>query len=273
MQCLTADTCPGQDDECKKRACNNGTCAASFTAMGTAISVQSAGDCKKAVCDGNGGVTAVADDSDVQDDGNSCTGDSCSGGVPQHPPVAQGTSCGPNKTCNASGSCVGCVTASDCPGQDNACQTRACNGGVCSINYVPSGTPVGAQAAGDCKKNACNGSGAIVQMVDDTDVPVDGVACTSDVCSNGSPSNPAAPAGTSCGTGVCNGAGSCGVCTPGDIKFCCVTKSSACCYANPAAKPPDASYPDENPDENPDIICCCDGTSDCDASGQWTGCY
>lgn len=272
VECLMASSCPGQDDECQSRTCTNGTCGKSFQPSGTMVSVQASGDCKKSVCDGSGGITAAPDDADVQDDGNPCTTDSCSGGSPVHDPVAAGTTCGPSKMCNGSGACVGCITASDCPGTDNACQSRKCTSGVCGMSYVASGTAVGAQTTGDCKKNACDGAGKIVAMVDNADLPVDGNACTKDVCSNGTPSNPPSAAGTACGTsGVCNGAGTCGVCVPGDIKFCCGVKTPACCELNPELMSKSTDVSDA--DEVPDLACCCGGTQDCTSDGAWGACY
>jgi hypothetical protein len=273
VQCLVPDTCPGQNDECKARTCNAGMCGTSFAPPNTAVSLQAANDCKKNVCDGQGNVTAVPDDTDTQDDGNPCTTDTCSGGNPVHNPVMQGVSCGTNKTCDGQGNCVGCITAADCPGQDNACQSRTCTSGICGFNYVPAGTPVGTQAAGDCKKNACDGSGNTVVMADDSDLPIDGNPCTDDVCSSGTPSNPPSAAGTVCNTtGFCNGAGTCGVCTPGDSRGCCGVKTTACCYLWSPPGPQTESVAATD-DETPDLACCCGGTQDCTSAGTWGACY
>jgi hypothetical protein len=269
VQCLVPETCPGQNNECQTRTCNGGSCGMTYTPVGTAVALQAGSDCKTNVCDGQGGITTVANDSDLQDDGNPCTTDSCSGGNPVHAPVAQGTNCGGAFICNATGSCVGCNSNGDCPGANNECQSQVCAGNVCTTQYQPSGTPVGVQASGDCTKSACDGAGNLVAMIDDGDVPVDGNACTSDVCSSGTGSNPPANAGAICPGGVCNGAGACGVCVPGDSKYCCGVKSPACCYAAAKASVPGTS----TPDEVPDLACCCDGTQDCDASGHWGGCY
>jgi hypothetical protein len=271
VECLAPTNCPGQDDECQTRTCSAGKCGLSYQPMGTVVSIQSPGDCKKNVCDGHGAVTAVPDDGDVQDDGNICTSDGCSAGTATHAPTNEGTACGANKKCMG-GSCTGCTGPTDCPGTDNACQSRTCTNGVCGMSYVAAGTPVGGQTAGDCKKNACDGAGNTVVMVDNGDVPNDGNACTSDLCSNGTPSNPPSGAGTSCGTtGVCNGAGVCGVCAPGDYRDCCGAKSTACCYQTPQSLPGEAQDVSVS-DETPDLICCCGATQDCDSNGQWGPC-
>lgn len=272
VECLVPASCPGQDDECRTRTCNAGQCGATFAPQGTMVVLQSSGDCRKNVCDGAGAVTSVPDNNDAPDDGNLCTNDSCQNGAPKFDPVAQGTTCGSMKTCNGSGQCVGCIKAVDCPGQDNSCQSRTCTNGVCGMTYVPNGTQVGSQTAGDCKANVCNGSGSTVTVADKFDLPVDGNPCTSDVCSSGVPSNPPAAAGTACTGGVCNGAGACGVCVPGDFQLCCAGNSTGCCFEQPKGDEPS---PDgaSSTNEVPDIPCCCEGTKDCQANGQWSGCY
>ena len=63
------------------------------------------------------------------------------------------------------------------------------------------GTKVAEQTAGDCKVVVCDGAGATKTTDDDTDVHADGVECTSDVCTSGTPSNPPVTAGTACGAG------------------------------------------------------------------------
>jgi hypothetical protein len=80
------------------------------------------------------------------------------------------------------------------------------------MSHVAAGTRTATQIAGDCLVNQCDGNGQVVSVNDDTDLPVDGKQCTSDVCTSGVASNPALPAGTPCtdngGTG-CDGAGAC----------------------------------------------------------------
>ena len=79
---------------------------------------------------------------------------------------------------------------------------------------------------GDCKVLECDGSGTAVSVEDDTDLPVDGNACTDDVCTAGTPSNPPLAAAVSCGgRNLCDGQGHCVGCTvaadcPGSDTVC-----------------------------------------------------
>lgn len=124
-----------------------------------------------------------------------------------------GTSCATG-TCDGNGACTECTVVANCPGTDTECRTRTCVDGVCGFSYAAVGTLVGSQTAGDCQRLECDGSGGIISVDDNTDVFVDGLQCTNDVCVGGVPSNPPVIAGTPCNQGggtVCNGAG---VCTP-----------------------------------------------------------
>jgi hypothetical protein len=82
--------------------------------------------------------------------------------------------------------------------------------GLCGVAFTPANTPVAAQAAGDCKQAACDGSGAIAMIADDTDLPADdGNPCTVEACKAGKPGHPPAKNGAACSDG--DG------CTLGDI--------------------------------------------------------
>ena len=214
--CGQPSDCPATGNPCSIATCLNNVCGTSFVAAGTVVTNPVVGDCRSNQCDGNGNVTTDAvDNTDVPaDDGNQCTGESCSGGVPSHPNSATGTACnqGGGTLCNGAGACVQCLAPSDC-GADTACQQRTCNGGTCGTNNVAAGTVVSNPVAGDCHSNQCDGNGNITtNAIDNTDVPVDGNQCTADVCSGGVPSNPNLPTGTACnqnGGVQCDGAGAC----------------------------------------------------------------
>ncbi|MEP7124268.1 MAG: Ig-like domain-containing protein, partial [Byssovorax sp.] len=119
---------------------------------------------------------------------------------------------GGGTVCSAGGACVQCNAATQCPGTDTECHTRTCGGNTCGANNPAAGTPTSAQTTGDCQKNQCDGAGNIVSAADNTDVPNDGLQCTSDLCTAGVPSNPPLALNTSCsqaGGTVCDGNGSC----------------------------------------------------------------
>jgi hypothetical protein len=212
--CVAGSDCPGSDTDCATRTCTAGSCGLMFAAAGAAVAQQLAGDCKLDVCDGQGGTTPQADDNDLPDDALDCTQDLCANGMVQHPPAALGSACndGGGSLCDGAGLCVPCANASQCPGQDTACGARTCVAGQCGYSVTAVGTPVAGQPSGDCKLVTCDGAGGTVTSNDDTDLPVDGLTCTQDICSAGSGTNPPVPIGTACaqnGGRVCSAVGAC----------------------------------------------------------------
>lgn len=211
-KCKAPSDCPAPANECIEVTCTAGVCGEKPKPAGTAVSTQTAGDCQKNECDGDGKILAVDDDADVPNDNNACTEDRCAGGAPEHENVSDGTACGANLTC-VNGACTGCATANDCPGADDDCKTRTCSAGKCGFSYAADGTPLAAQVAGDCKQSVCDGAGSSKSVNDDSDLPADdGSQCTSEVCTAGVPSHPNEPKGLDCnqnGGTLCNGAGAC----------------------------------------------------------------
>lgn len=216
VACVAATDCPGTDGECQQRTCTAGVCGFRFTARNTPVASQTASDCKVNACDGAGAVIVENDNTDVPNDNNTCTTDTCVAGAPSFSNVANGTSCGTAGVCNA-GACVGCNAPSDCPGTDDECKARTCVANVCGFSFTAANTLVAAQTPNDCKKNACDGSGNIVNQNDNADLPADdGNQCTTQVCTAGVPSFPAAAVNTVCtqnGGSFCSAAGTCVACT------------------------------------------------------------
>jgi hypothetical protein len=185
-------------------------------------SMQTPGDCLANTCDGSGAIVAINDDLDINNDSNPCTTDACSAGLPTHAPVMAGMVCGASQACDGAGNCNGCLTAATCPGQDDECKARTCTAGACGFSFTAAGTPTAAQTAADCKKNQCDGAGAIVPVADNLDVPVDSNQCTNDLCTAGVPSNPPLASGTACsqnGGTSCDGAGTCTAATGTTTDF------------------------------------------------------
>jgi hypothetical protein len=213
-----SDCPPGPDTECRARTCVGGTCGLTLTPVGTALSVQTSGDCQQLQCDGVGAIVSVVANNDKPvDDGNPCTTDTCNAGAPVHPAAAAGTACSQGGIkCNGAGACVACLLPIDC-GVDTLCQTRTCVAGACGVNNVAAGTAAGPQVTGDCHTQACDGAGNLVNGVDNADKPADdGNQCTLESCSAGAPGHPFAAAGAACaqnGGVKCDGNGACIACS------------------------------------------------------------
>jgi hypothetical protein len=223
--CVGVGDCPASTSPCQTPVCMAGQCQVRNVAAGTLVPPQTAGDCKRNQCDGMGNGVVVADDSDRPIDGNPCTKDLCTQGVPSNPPEPRDTACsqGGGTRCNGiagAEACVQCNDAGQCPGSDDECRSRVCTpAGQCQTHLSPDGTVLSSQQLGDCKRNQCN-QGNVVSVPDVNDRPFDLNGCTQDLCTGSSPSNPPEMLGTPCnddGGSVCNGSRLCVQCNvPGD---------------------------------------------------------
>ena len=109
---------------------------------------------------------------------------------------------------------AGCLSVAECPPAPSACASYIC-AGQCMLVNQPDGTPTSDAIPGDCMTLVCDGAGGTRAVVDDADVPVDGLVCTDDVCSSGVASNPAWPVGSVCGATneICHHDVRCAQCT------------------------------------------------------------
>lgn len=201
---------------CVERVCQNGTEVIVPMQNGIPIAQQTAGDCRKVVCDGAGNHSTVDDLADVLDDGNDCTLDVCEGGIAKNSVAAMGTPCGPSGKlqCNASGQCAGCTNDSECSNGGNFCVIAVCDSNkTCATIPKSAGTalPLEAQVPQDCRRQICDGTGHLVEAFDSKDGQDDGNDCTDDLCNGGMPMYPPTAAGVACGGGdkVCDGGGNC----------------------------------------------------------------
>jgi hypothetical protein len=153
-ECNTPVQCPGTDSECHARTCNGNACGQSYSAAGTATSAQTSGDCQKTQCDGAGNTVSAADDDDAPaDDGNQCTTDVCTAGVPSHPNRSLGAACNQNggTLCDGAGACV---PASCHDGLQNGNETGTdCGGGTCPACAAGQSCSVNS----DCLTGVCSG--------------------------------------------------------------------------------------------------------------------
>lgn len=163
-ECNAANDCAASANECEIAVCKDGKCGFDAVPNGTPIAAQTSGDCQQAVCDGAGSVTSIADDQDLPNDGNECTTDSCSMGMPSHTAVVAGAMCMQNggEVCNAAGECV----VSTC-GDGISFGTEGCddgnfvNGDGCDANCTPTACGNGIASAGEVcdDKNTMMGDG------------------------------------------------------------------------------------------------------------------
>jgi hypothetical protein len=239
-ECTAASECPDPGNECLERACTaEGKCEPTPLAAGSAVADQTAGDCQKVVCDGNGATTGEADDADIPVDGNECTADACTAGVPSNPPVALDTPCGAGGAlhCDGAGQCVGCTADAHC-GAPTDCATPHCVTGACAVDFTAPGTPVPTQVEGDCLEVQCDGLGGTKAVGASGDVVDDGNPCTDDLCAGGAATHPNSASGKACAMGgtVCNGAGACVGCVNGSdcTSFVCTAQvcAAATCTDN-----------------------------------------
>jgi len=216
VACVVASNCAG-GDFCGYNVCSRFTCQPVYTAAGVPLPLvqQTPGDCKIDQCDGAGGVQLAPDDTDLPNDGNQCTHNVCTDGEPSHPAMSGGSVCSEGGVaCDGAGQCVEgwCASASDC-GTATACTTYACVANRCQANHAAAGTPLppALQVTGDCQVRQCNGSGDVVSVADNSDLPNDGKQCTQNLCTAGVPSHPPRSEGTECteGGNKCDGAGNC----------------------------------------------------------------
>lgn len=212
--CLAAADC-GVDTVCGSVACVASTCVATPADQGTPLPLQVPGDCRRAVCDGEGAAGYLDDPRDVLDDGQECTVDLCAAGQPSNAPKKDGEPCAAGE-CNALGQCTGCTTGADC-GTDTTCRSFGCADSVCLVVNVESGpAPAEQQVDGDCRVLVCNGAGQPVAVADGDDLPADdGSGCTAPRCLEGTARHDPLPLNTPCSVGggsVCDGDGACVPC-------------------------------------------------------------
>ncbi len=185
--CTSASQCPPSDNECQTSACLSGICGFQNKPAGTAIAQQTAGDCQKNVCDGNGNVTSIADNTDTppQPDfgyGTGCVESICISGAPEQSNKPAGAECSDdsgNRVCDGEGNCVGCLEHANCPETGIPNTIPACIHGHCMYQCI--------DGYDECIPN---GGGCVDTMVD------------SNHC--GACDNPC-PAGRECTNGVCSG--------------------------------------------------------------------
>jgi hypothetical protein len=217
VACNTADDCNPKGTPpsyCFSASCVAHECVVDQKPDGTVLPANQQVDkdclekqCKDAI------IVEVPKDTDLPDDGNKCTTDTCSNGTEVFTPTPLNSPCGVNGDlfCDGKTHCLGCTMNGQC-GTDTDCHQYVCNAGNCMDKYPLDGTPLPAakQTSGDCLQQVCDGTGGVKPKADDSDLPDDGNDCTLNQCSGGSKVFPPVNAGSTClSTRVCDGTGHC----------------------------------------------------------------
>ena len=236
--CVAAD-CPGNDEDCRFRACVNDMCDFENASQGTTCTDAMNMDAQ--VCDGMGTCVQCNDNSDCGGatpvcDQNLCVGAECTDnmtngmetdvdcGGPDCAPCANGLACQvfgdcssaycdtsavgggmPNGVCAACGSDMDCQSTDYCDGTTN-CVTKLVNGDVCTgANECASANCIAETGGNICCDAPCSGTCESC-LAADTPQATNGTC--DDVTANTDPGN-------ECGANFCDGAGVCAVCGDG----------------------------------------------------------
>jgi len=154
--CVASNECPGPEDECAWRLCDEGSCSVGFAPTGTPVANQVAYDCTTNVCDGAGNIVPQLDPADATSDDDDCTADRCTSSGVTHDPEPTGTACAQDDghLCQG-GACVpyipvSCFTGAfllvSCDGASHVEGDITWEGGTCTgvatdVGYCAPGTP------------------------------------------------------------------------------------------------------------------------------------
>ncbi|MFO0618575.1 MAG: plastocyanin/azurin family copper-binding protein [Polyangiaceae bacterium] len=181
-ECASPMDCPGTDGDCRVRSCESGVCGFANVPTGTMTPDQVTADCKKLVCDGQGGITALPEPADPPADRTVCTADACDGLAPTHTPVMAGKPCaeGDGKVCDGGGHCVECNENVDCA--SGVCSMHFCVPPSCA-DAVKNGTETDLNCGGaDCAP--CAAGKACVTATDCADGVCDAMTCQAPSCTD-----------------------------------------------------------------------------------------
>lgn len=178
---LCPDPDPGPCASFATKLCEKGQCAIKYTAADLPSAF---GSCTRRSCDAEGKLTEGVDDTNLYDDGNPCTQETCTGGVPDQTQLT-------NMACMVDGSTGVCladpynpslVTCAECmpPGTSTCIGGAICVQGKCVPAHCKNGTKDLGETDVDCGGSTsgclkCAGGGVCTNYLD----------CASQVCTMG----------------------------------------------------------------------------------------
>jgi hypothetical protein len=245
--CDDVNDCPS-DTFCRKWACQgtpDKVCVSTNINEDLPLpNAQTPQDCKEIRCR-TGDPASFDDDSDPIVDGNLCTRDNCSSGVPSNPPEPQGTPCGGANVCDTNGNCctpegIASACGNRCGGTvvNNCGQTVMCSPSVCMTGQV-------------CNTNATPDTCCTPDPISVTCAQGAGQLCGGQTLTNNCGQQ------VTCGSALCPGATTCvdGFCCNGSCNTTCRTCSRPGSEGTCVSTPPNQTDPPN-----------CTGTSGCGGS-------
>jgi hypothetical protein len=160
VQCVTGADCAQPANECQLAAtCTSGVCGMTYAAAGTATTAQTANDCQKSQCDAAGNIVSVADNTDLPlPDANVCHGVACTAGVPSHPNLTPGTSCGSNLYCDTAAACIAPPSVTATTPVDPAAAPPTSASATTTVSATFSSAVSAASIVGQTLAGACTGT-------------------------------------------------------------------------------------------------------------------
>lgn len=160
VECALAADCPGEDTQCRVRACVQGACGFAELPAGGACEIGGV----NGVCNGAGVCQAAADcaiATDCPGADTECRLRDCVDGACSFAAVEEGAACSSNGlggVCNGAGSCTvtqQCRTAAECPAESNPCRQAYCTAeGRCATRSTSNACTIG-QSTGECSGGTC----------------------------------------------------------------------------------------------------------------------
>lgn len=145
-----ASVCPPSNTPCQIPACSKEQgCFFTPSEEGTPLADDVSGDCQTAVCDGQGGIKKVADNTDKPADANACSVGICEVGVPKQDALPQDTPCTAG---NLTGYCDGLGVCFEC-NRDAQCEDTSkpyCTNHLCQAASCEDGRQNGLETGPDC---------------------------------------------------------------------------------------------------------------------------
>jgi plastocyanin len=180
--CTSANECP--KSPCEDATCEDGVCGTTPKPDGVELDIQTSGDCRTEVCDGQGNPRSVVDDDDVRTfDLDECQVGACEEGVAQVVASPLNTPCGDEGMgfCNADANCVDCTMNSQCMSMicnvgEGTCAPATCGNMMddgdetdvdCGGSCPSCGTGLGCNDGNDCLSFVCEGGMCQAPMCND----------------------------------------------------------------------------------------------------------